>query len=333
MSDVSRGPGWWIASDGKWYAPELHPDAQRVATETPLPLLAPVSTGSVDRTSGWSTTGESSPRWTEQPATPNGQSASFAFYAETPSGSSPSGFAQRFGMEQFSPVFIILIVAIVLGGAALGYVLLQGSNSSIASETPAQIVAAATNAARSSGSVHAVTTTENQGVLLSWVNDTGTDSGEQTITGGPAKATAIVVNGGTYFTANQQGMMTIFSASASVAHQTAGKWLSLAATDPAAKAVADSLTMNSLLSESTPQNPLSNLGTSTVKGNSVVGISGSGPGGTTAILYVSATGQPLPVEEIVRDSSHSETTIFSDWGEPVHLAPPANVLPGSSFGF
>lgn len=23
MSDTSQGPGWWLASDGKWYAPEL----------------------------------------------------------------------------------------------------------------------------------------------------------------------------------------------------------------------------------------------------------------------------------------------------------------------
>ena len=27
MSDSSQGPGWWMASDGKWYAPELAPDA------------------------------------------------------------------------------------------------------------------------------------------------------------------------------------------------------------------------------------------------------------------------------------------------------------------
>ncbi len=26
MSDVWEGPGWWIASDDKWYPPELHPD-------------------------------------------------------------------------------------------------------------------------------------------------------------------------------------------------------------------------------------------------------------------------------------------------------------------
>ena len=26
MSDVSEGPGWWQASDGKWYRPEQHPN-------------------------------------------------------------------------------------------------------------------------------------------------------------------------------------------------------------------------------------------------------------------------------------------------------------------
>jgi hypothetical protein len=26
MSHVSRGPGWWMASDGRWYRPEQHPD-------------------------------------------------------------------------------------------------------------------------------------------------------------------------------------------------------------------------------------------------------------------------------------------------------------------
>ena len=26
MSQVSQGPGWWMASDGNWYPPELHPD-------------------------------------------------------------------------------------------------------------------------------------------------------------------------------------------------------------------------------------------------------------------------------------------------------------------
>jgi len=25
MADTSQGPGWWLASDGKWYPPESHP--------------------------------------------------------------------------------------------------------------------------------------------------------------------------------------------------------------------------------------------------------------------------------------------------------------------
>jgi hypothetical protein len=27
VSDLSQGPGWWLASDGKWYPPETHPSA------------------------------------------------------------------------------------------------------------------------------------------------------------------------------------------------------------------------------------------------------------------------------------------------------------------
>lgn len=31
MSDTPQGPGWWLASDGRWYAPELHPDRREDA--------------------------------------------------------------------------------------------------------------------------------------------------------------------------------------------------------------------------------------------------------------------------------------------------------------
>jgi hypothetical protein len=35
MSDKSEGPGWWIASDGKWYPPELHPSVRQEAATVP----------------------------------------------------------------------------------------------------------------------------------------------------------------------------------------------------------------------------------------------------------------------------------------------------------
>ncbi len=34
MSDTQEGPGWWLASNGKWYRPEQHPDYQASA---PIP--------------------------------------------------------------------------------------------------------------------------------------------------------------------------------------------------------------------------------------------------------------------------------------------------------
>jgi hypothetical protein len=37
MSDMSGGPGWWQASDGKWYPAEQHPNYQAPAAGTPLP--------------------------------------------------------------------------------------------------------------------------------------------------------------------------------------------------------------------------------------------------------------------------------------------------------
>lgn len=33
MSDRQEGEGWWLASDGKWYPPESHPDARAAAAQ------------------------------------------------------------------------------------------------------------------------------------------------------------------------------------------------------------------------------------------------------------------------------------------------------------
>lgn len=43
MSDVSNGPGWWQASDGKWYPPEQQPNYEAAA---PSPTSSPSPTRS-----------------------------------------------------------------------------------------------------------------------------------------------------------------------------------------------------------------------------------------------------------------------------------------------
>ena len=40
MSDVFEGPGWWMASDGKWYPPEGHPDAHYRSRFLPQAVVA-----------------------------------------------------------------------------------------------------------------------------------------------------------------------------------------------------------------------------------------------------------------------------------------------------
>jgi len=37
VSDVWQGPGYWLASDGKWYAPDLHPDWSKAGPHMPEP--------------------------------------------------------------------------------------------------------------------------------------------------------------------------------------------------------------------------------------------------------------------------------------------------------
>jgi hypothetical protein len=35
MSDQQQGPGWWLASDGRWYPPESHPAAPLATPPSP----------------------------------------------------------------------------------------------------------------------------------------------------------------------------------------------------------------------------------------------------------------------------------------------------------
>ena len=53
MSDSAQGPGWWLASDGKWYPPESHPGR---AAPAPPPTTEPgtfVAGGVTYELAGW----------------------------------------------------------------------------------------------------------------------------------------------------------------------------------------------------------------------------------------------------------------------------------------
>jgi hypothetical protein len=48
VSDKPEGPGWWIASDGNWYPPELHPsvrEGSRMRSPVDTPVQPAAQTG------------------------------------------------------------------------------------------------------------------------------------------------------------------------------------------------------------------------------------------------------------------------------------------------
>jgi hypothetical protein len=77
VSDVSQGPGWWLASDGKWYSPEQKPGA--VAPD--LPSMSAPGAGSFVPGAGASVGQDSAP-----PAAPSyGQPPTAPAYGQPPS--------------------------------------------------------------------------------------------------------------------------------------------------------------------------------------------------------------------------------------------------------
>ena len=45
MSDTSQGPGWWLASDGRWYPPEAWTGPPAQTVQAPSQLPAPYQPG------------------------------------------------------------------------------------------------------------------------------------------------------------------------------------------------------------------------------------------------------------------------------------------------
>ena len=101
MSDTSQGPGWWQASDGKWYSPEQvpagSPPADTGYASSPQPQGYP-----------------SQPGWGDQGGYPTPQPG----YGQPPAYGQPGGFAypqaQQFSNGIGTAGMILGIIALVL---------------------------------------------------------------------------------------------------------------------------------------------------------------------------------------------------------------------------
>lgn len=91
MSDQSQGPGWWQASDGKWYPPEQAPGAQPPPSTQPMGV-PPTEPGAVP-----------------PPVAPGGPPA----YGTPAAGAAAAG-----GSNTGKIVAIVIVLALIAGGVA-----------------------------------------------------------------------------------------------------------------------------------------------------------------------------------------------------------------------
>jgi hypothetical protein len=103
-----------------------------------------------------------------------------------------------------------------------------------------------------------------------------------------------------------------------------GKWLKAPASNSDFASLSQLTDLRQLVDQtlSNQGSSLTKLGTSTVAGQKVVGITDKAKGGT---LYIAATGQPYPVQIVKRGSSGGKIT-FDRWNSAVTLAAPANAI-------
>ncbi len=328
MSMVSQGQGWWLASDGFWYAPERHPD--NVADDIDIRAASAVN---VHQGNGsWLVPDGSvySPAVSTAGQPPQS-------VATAPRRAVDDVYVSAHAKDRISTrsrsALMVLMTLIVLGGAGALTYSLTSRSSSIVGDSPSTAIALATSAVEGAGSVRVVTTIQLPGQTVTYVNDSTGQSGQQVISSSSGiRMTVLVVDGSAYLNVNPTAMTTLFRTPATITQRFANKWLSFPAGSQAYKSIAETLTLTSLLQEVTPVRPITKLPPSVINGQSAIGFRGELPGDLPGTLYLSSVGPPLPVEEISSTPKGVTTAIFSDWGEAVHVTVPPGAIAGTAAG-
>lgn len=203
------------------------------------------------------------------------------------------------------------------------------SNSSTASngeasKTGTEVLTDAKAATQAATSVHVVLTGLNAtvtGVALDLSRGNGA-SGTVTFKGQPVQ---IVASGQTVYMKGSASFWTQATGSASSAKLFADKWLKVpASTASSAVSGMSSLTDMSTLFTSllSPSGTVTNAGLSTYEGTRAVKLT-NGKGG---VLYVAATGSPLPVGVTQPASQGAGNGSFTNWNAPVTITVPAGAI-------
>jgi hypothetical protein len=209
-----------------------------------------------------------------------------------------------------------------------------------ATKPPAQLLAAVLAAGDAQRSVHYVTTASYGGADIRQVGDAGITRGIQRMAfrkgARTGHVTVIVAAHTAYVRGDAFTLVNYMGFKSAPAAKYADRWVSIPPTDADYSTVAAAVTLHSTLHQLKLSAALSTTPQTTLDGQQVVGIKGryTGAGGRTAsaILYVRATGSPLPVQETVRVGAARFAVTFSNWNQSMSVSAPTGAVPIATTG-
>jgi hypothetical protein len=257
-------------------------------------------------------------------------------------------------MRAMRPIVRRNAAALTAGGTALAAlaVLAAGPGTAAAGTPSAQSEYQAVLKAVGKQGVHFSSVASQSGVSIHVDGDTGTTTGAQILTlkkgSLSEQVTAMVVGSTGYVKANAAALHNVIGLTNAQSHKYAGTWLSFPTTNSALGQLVGGLLNSQVASELQMNGPYSYGTATTVNGQKALAVHGSvsTQGGTKVpeILYVAATGMPLPIEEVTnpKDAGGSSaihgTVTFSHWGETTTKTAPRTsvsllkLVPGATSG-
>jgi hypothetical protein len=226
-----------------------------------------------------------------------------------------------------------------------------GAASAPTQTSPQAEYQAAIKAASNLG-VHFVSVASQGGVTIHVTGDTGATSGTQTLTVTNGKlsehVSAMVVGSTGYVKANNTALHYVIGLSTSQANKYANKWLSFPTSNSGLEQLVSGLLNSQVSAEVQMSGPYTYGPVTTIGGQQAVAIRGTvntaSGSKEPVVLYVAATGKPIPIEEVTNPGASKHTSAihgtvsFTNWGQKISVKPPAHstsllkVVPSSSSG-
>jgi hypothetical protein len=185
--------------------------------------------------------------------------------------------------------------------------------------------------------VHFVSTAKQNGVTLDVTGDAGTTSGAQTLVvknkSLTEKMNARVVGSTGYVNGNAAALQHVIGLTKAESSKYGGKWLSFPTSNTGLDELVGGLVSSQVSKEIEIGAPYSYGTAATVGGQHALAIKGSvadsNGGKVPVVLYVPASGNPLPIEEVTNVGTSGASAIhgtvtFSHWGENIGQKVPSS---------